>query len=281
MRRALWLNLALAGAVAALGIWIWLKPARDAPVEHALSALQVSAARTIRVERAGSAPVQLVKKDGAWRLTEPYGARADESKVGRLLELLEARASHRMPATDLARFELERPQARVVIDAQSFEFGMVGAVAREQYVRTGDTVYTVNPRYGSALPAGAGDLVSRNPLAPGEVPTRIELREFTVEQRDGRWTVAPAVPDLSQDDLIRWVENWRHASAARVEPLARAKPAGRIGIRLKDGGAITLAVLAREPELVLGRADEKLQYHFRPEAAQRLLSPPGTVKSRP
>jgi len=44
---------------------------------------------------------------------------------------------------------------------------------------------------------------------------------------------------------------------------------------LKGGAELALGLLAREPELVLLRADEKLQYHFRADAAKRLLSPPG------
>ena len=38
--------------------------------------------------------------------------------------------------------------------------------------------------------------------------------------------------------------------------------------------------MSREPELVLARSDEKLQYHFRAELAMRLLSPPAAREER-
>ena len=282
MRGMPWLNVALAAVVAALGAWVYFKPARDAPAEFPLSALKPSEARSIRVERPGEPPILLEKHEGSWRLTAPFAARGDDPKVQRLLEIAEAKAAHRLPATDLARFELERPQASVIIDGQTFAFGLVGAVAREQYVLTGGAVYTVSPRYGMALPASAGELASRQLLAPGEAPVRIELKDFTVEQRDGKWVLSTGTGQLSQDDLIRWIEEWRLASAARVEPGVKGKTVAEIKVRLKDGGALTLGILAREPELVLARPDEKLQYHFRADVAKRLLSPPGAgARSEP
>ena len=276
MKRNLWLNAALAAIVAALGAWAYFKPARDAPAEFALSALKSQQAGSIRIERPGEPPILLEKRDGSWRITAPIAARGDDLKVQRLLEIVEAKATHKIPATDLARFELERPQARLFIDGQEFAFGMVGAVAREQYVLAGQAVYTVHPRHGAALPASAGELASRQLLAAGESPVRIEQKDFTVEQRDGRWTLTPAAGELSQDDLIRWVENWQLSSATRVEPFLKGKAVAEIRLRLKDGRAIALGILTREPELVLARPDEQLQYHFRAELAQRLLSPPGT-----
>jgi hypothetical protein len=279
MTRKLWLNAALAAIVCALGAWIYFNPARDAHSEIPLSALKASQAGSLRIERPGNPPIVLEKRGGGWRVTAPFAARGDDLKVQRLLEFVEAKASHRLPGADLARFELERPQARVVVDGQEFAFGMVGAVAREQYVLTAGSVFTVDPRYGAALPAGAGDLASSQLLAAGEAPVRIELKDFAVEQRDGRWTLAPPAGDLSQDDFIRWIDDWRLSRAMRVEPYTPGKAAAGIRVQLKDGRAIALGVLALEPELVLARPDEQLRYHFRPEVAQRLLAPPGSART--
>jgi hypothetical protein len=281
MSRAWWLNAALLAAVVALAAFIHFKPVKDAPVEHPLSALKPAESRSIRIERAGAQPILLDRKQDSWIITAPFTARADDMRVRQLLEILEARAANRLAAADLARFELERPAVQVTVDGQSFGFGMVSPVTREQYVLTSGAVYAVSPRYGAALPAGAADLASHQLFAPGEDPVRIALRNFTVEQRDGTWVLSGAPRDLSQDDLIRWVEQWRMAAAARVGPLARAKALAEIRIRLKDGGAFTLALLAREPELVLARPDEKLQYHFLADAGKRLLSLPNAAREEP
>ena len=281
MSRLPWLNALLLAAVAALGALAYFKPGADAPAEHALSALKPAEVSSIRIERAGAPAIALEKKDERWAMTAPLAARADPQRVERLLEILVARSAHRMPATALERFELAPPAARVTLAGQVFSFGMVNAVTREQYVMTGDAVYAVNPRFATALPAAAADLASRQLLGPGEVPLKIELKEFTVEQRDGKWTLSPATAGgPGQDDLVRWVDGWQLASAIRVEPHVGGKPRADVRIQFKSGASLVLGVLASGSNTVLTRPDEKLQYYFRVETARRLLAPPSANDGR-
>jgi Domain of unknown function (DUF4340) len=281
MSRAGWVNAALAAIVVALGIFLYLGPARDAAVEHPLSGLKAKEIRSLRIERAGMVPVVLARKEDTWFIEAPIAARADDSRVMQVLAVVEARTAHRLPPGDHGRFGLEPPQARVIVDGQPFGFGLVSDITREQYVMAGDAVYALHPRYGAALPESVVQLVSRQLFGPGEAPARIALRDFAVEQRDGKWTLAPRAGDLSQDDFIRWVDEWRLASALRVEPGPAARARDEITIRLKNGGGFTLGVIAREPELVLARSDEKLQYRFGAGLAKRLLSPPAAASDDP
>ena len=167
-------------------------------------------------------------------------------------------------------------QTRMTIDGESFGFGLVNEVSREQYVLAGGAVHTVHVRYGTALPGAAADMASRQLFAPSEMPVRIELKDFTVASRDGRWVLTPApAEDLSQDDFNRWVDGWRRAIALRVEPYTRIRPQGEIKVELKDGAKLTLVILGRGADLALARSDEKLIYTFVSDVAKRLLSPPG------
>lgn len=278
MKRALAANLALAAVVAALAALVYWKPNETTP-GHALSTLKPEAVAVIRIERTGAAAITLEKKGDAWFLTEPFRARADAARVERLLEIAQARATHRMPAADLARFDLERPETRVTIDGQSFGFGLVNEMSREQYVLTGGAVHTIHARYGTALPGAAADMASRQLFAPSEMPVRIELKDFSVANRDGRWVLAPAPgEELSQDDYNSWVDGWRRATALRVEPYTRIRPQGEIKVELKDGTRLTLAILGRGPDLALARSDEKLVYILVADIAKRLLVPPASNK---
>jgi hypothetical protein len=274
MSRAGWLNAALAAAVIALGTYIYLRPAPDAAVAYPLSGLKAREALSLRIERAGAVPLVLERKADAWFITAPFAARADDSRVQQLLAIVEAKAAHRLPGGDRGRFGLEPPQARIVVDGQPFSFGMVNEITREQYVMAGDAVFAVHPRFGMALPARPADAASRQLFGPHELPVRIALRDFAVEQRDGKWALVRRAGELSQDDLIRWVEQWRLASAVSVEQRSATRARDEVRIRLNDGREFTLGVLSREPELVLARSDEKLQYRFGTELAKRLLSPP-------
>jgi hypothetical protein len=276
-----WLNALLAVVVAALAAWVYLKPAPTGPVEHPLAALEPAEVESIVIERPGEPTIAVKKKHDAWFVTAPFPARSNETRIQQLLEIAQARSAHRYPAGDLGRFELAQPQARLTLGKQSFSFGMVSPVTREQYVLAGDAVYAVSPRFGSALPASAADLASLRLLGPDEVPVRFEAGTFTVSQRDGSWRLTPDGSGLSQDDFVRWVEAWRHATAVGVELHPSYKPsADDVKITLKDGRAIVVGVLARAPEVTLVRTDEKLKYTFRGAVGQRLLAPPGAPEPK-
>jgi hypothetical protein len=274
MKRA-WLRTALlAAAVAALGLFVYLKPVtRDTP-EYALSGLKPDAAHAVRLERSGAAPIALEKRGEEWFLTAPFAARAGTVQVQRLLAVAAAKGTARLAATDLARFGLERPAMRLTIDGQSFDFGIVNEISREQYVLTGGAVYTVAVSYTAGLPARPADLVDRQLFARSEVPERIELGEFIVAREEGKWTVRPPAGEMSQDDLQRWLDDWRHASALRVEPYGRGTPVAAVKMQLRGGTALSFGILSREPEVALLRSDQKLVYYLSRGAAARLLSPP-------
>ncbi|MDP2240922.1 MAG: DUF4340 domain-containing protein [Burkholderiales bacterium] len=281
MTRSWLLNAALLAAIAALAAFIYLKPKPDETGTFPLSALKADEITLLRLERASRPQIVLEKTSGQWLITAPIAARADPLQVQRLLAILDARAPTRLAAADLARFDLDRPVARLTLNTQAFSFGLINTVAREQYVLTGNTVYPVELRYGAALPADVTQLISKQLFADGEVPVVFEFSSFAVRRVDGKWITTsndgtnPA-DALSQDDLHRWVDNWRLASALRVAPHAASRAQDKVKIKLENGTELTLAILQREPELVLLRPDLGLQYSFVADAAKRLLVPPAS-----
>ncbi len=275
MRQGWLLNIALLAVVAALAYFVWLTPSRDEQAKQPLSTLQSRQARHITLARPGQPAVTLERRDAQWQITAPLNARADEFQVLRMLTILEAQPTAQLPATDLARFDLQAPAVRLTIDDVEYAFGGINTVTREQYVRRGDTVYVVALRHGAALPANALALVHRVLLAEQEQPVGITLPEFSLSQKDGRWTLTPAA-DTSQDDLQRYVDQWRYAAAAQAEPYDQRPPLAEIRITLRDGAVLDLGVLQRAPQLVLWRRDNGLQYLFLEAAGRALLSKPGT-----
>jgi hypothetical protein len=273
-------NLALLLAVAGAGLWAYVKPSRETVTAHMLSARLPARASKISIEREGHPAIVLHRQDERWRLVLPVSAEADAHEVERVLAILTARAVERYPAAGLERYELARPQLRLSIDDEHFAFGMANPVTGEQYVLAGDAVYPIAPRYGAALPLDAMQLARRQLLSAAEVPARIDTGEFAVALQDGKWTLTPGGGAAGEDHLARWVENWRLAAAARVTLLAGPRPAlAEVKVALRDGGSIAFTVVQREPELVIARGDEKLQYYFPAKAAQRLLLSP--ARDRP
>jgi hypothetical protein len=267
------LNLALLATVIALALFAYYKPQKSEP-EHKLSMLKAGDAKSIRVEIAGNPPLLLERTATEWKLTTPVSARADTFQIQRLLEILDASSKDRFPAAGLARYGLNEPHARVTINQQVFAFGAVNEMSREQYVLTQDGIYPLALRYGAALPKNALQFVSRQLFAPDEAPVAFELGAFRLAQDDGKWQLTPPAADLGQDDINRWVDEWRLATALAVQPPSKRKPLTTVGLKLKNDIRVTVAVLQREPQLVLARDDQAFEYEFVGDAAKRLLAPP-------
>ena len=279
MKRGLWVNIALLIAVVALLLFAWLKPDQREP-DFKLSTLTAADATSIRIEIAGAAPIVLERPASGWQITSPLAARADNFQVQRLLGILEAKSKDRFPATGLARFELNEPYARVTINQQVFSFGAANPISREQYVLTRDGIYMIDLRHGATLPGNVLQLVSKQLFAPEEAPVAFEFKEFSLAQHDGRWRLTPPAADLSQDDINRWIDEWRLATALAVQPASDRKPLATVKVRLKGGGDIMLSLLQREPQWVLARSDQKFEYQLPGAIAQRLLAPPAADNAK-
>jgi len=279
MKQSVRLNVALLIAVLLAGGLVYVRPPADAPLEYAVSEHTAAAATSIRIERPGREKMVVENRNGTWFLSAPFKARADEFMLQRILAILQARTSHRFPATDLARFKLEKPIARLTIDGQTFDFGMVSELSRDQYVRSGDSVYSLSARYGLALPTRPEALASRRLLAPGETPVRLSLPGFTVAQSGKTWIKEPTASEGSQDDIRRWVDGWLAATALRVEPYQEDNAPESVRIELASGEILRIGILSRKPEVALIRPDQHLQYSFAGEVGARLLAPPSAQKN--
>lgn len=276
MKRGWWLNLLLLAAVAMLAWFAWRTPSRDELANQPLATTRPSQVRQVTLRRPGQPALQLERAGEQWLLTAPVRARADEFQVLRMLTIIEARPTARLPAKDLRRYDLQPPAAQLNVDGVEYAFGGINTVTREQYVMRGDAVYAVELRHGAGLPAGPDALIRRVLLGETERPVAITLPEFSVRQAGGLWTITPPAADLSQDDLQRYVDRWRHASAAKAEPHDGRQPLAEIRITLADGAPLELGVLQREPQLLLWRRDVGLQYLFLAAAGRALLSNPAT-----
>ena len=278
MKRSLLVNLLLALLVGGLALWMTLQPGRkSAAPEQPLSTLARDAVDRIRIQREGLPEFVLERESGRWVQTLPFRARTDASQAGRLLDLVATTSSRQLPATDLERFELASPFARVTLGDQVFAFGAVNTLTNEQYLLTNDRIHLVSPAIGFGLPTRSDSMASHMLLGEDEIPVSLRAGGVGMETRDGRLVLDPELPEAerpSQDDLRDWIDQWRYASSLSIA-LAESPPKGElVRLGLKDGRTLEFVVVRRTPELVLMRRDENLLYTFLAEQADRLLFPP-------
>ena len=274
------LNLTLLAAVASLASWVYFKPKpQNDSQEYRVSSQVAENVQGLRIERQG-VEIVLQKIGENWDLLEPIQGRADEIKVGQILEVLTATSPRRFPAIDLERFDLLHPAVRLYIDKDLFSFGGFVPITNEQYVANNGSIHLLAPRYATMLARQPIDLLSPRLFAQGETPIGFEFEKVKVMEWDGGWRIAPEKPkaSLTQNELIHWVQSWQQAYAAGLS-LSTERPNqigdGKQGIKitLRGGGGMQLTILQQQPELVLLRVDTGVRYRFPGEIGRRLLDP--------
>ena len=270
MKARLWVNLALALAVAALAWLVFFKPASTDSSKQKLSTLSASGISEIIITPAQRPRVVLMKRAGNWFVTEPFAGRADSARIDSLLGMLSAESAQRFAAKDLARFELDRPLASVKIGTQEFLFGGVHPLSNQLYVLTQGAVYLISPVYFVDVAKQPTDYATKQLLAETENPVAFEFATFKLTRTDGKWQKEPTDAALSQDDANKFADVWRHAQAVAVSHPRNFTSTERITLRFASGKSISLQAAQQAQEWVVLREDEKLAYHFTLDASQRL-----------
>lgn len=283
-----WLvNLVLLLLVAGIVAFLYLRPEPEGQGQksYEISTHKLADFSRIRVEFPAKAPVAFEKTDGHWHITEPYRARADLMSVQRILAIVVASSSEKFPATDLARFGLDKPKLKLRLDDHEFLFGTYNPVSGEQYVAYQGSVYLLPTVYAENASIQVEELIDKNPLKPTENLigfdfSRLEQWEdirLNVDAVDGNWKPTPASLTLDQNRMNEWLENtWANARASSVEPYTpdRNQTYPSFEIKLNDGSKVHFDKLQESPELILGRPDEGLLYHFPPDIGFTMLNPP-------
>jgi len=274
VKRQLWVNLGLAVAVAALAWLFFLKPetSPDSAL-YKLSLLNATQVDEISIALAHQPQVVLRKKPNGWFVTEPFSARADALRVDSLLGLLSAQSEKRLAAQDLARFELDKPLARVKLGAQEFVFGATQPLTNQLYVLTQGAVYLISPVYFIDVAKPAQTLISKQLLADEEVPVAFEFPHFTLKRENATWRMTPQTDAPTQDTVNTFADEWRHALAMSVQPTSALQSTMTVRVRLQSGKSVTVFVARDANDWLLLREDEHLAYRFSASAGKTLLEP--------
>ena len=275
------LNLIMLTTIVGLVIFLYIRPQSHEVQEYRISSLSAEAARSIQILHKDTHMV-LKKAENHWHLTEPINARADEKKVTQLLEILSAKSEHRFSLTDLDRFSLDKPNVRLSIDHESFDFGGLTPVTNQQYIATEESVFLISPRYAVMLPSQPIKIVSPTLLAETETPVSFELGDVSIKKQEEDWIISPENTEqlLSQAEINHWVELWQQVTASNlildseilgIDDATLAEK--EIKISLQSGQKIKFNVLQHGSELYLMRSDEAIRYVFSGNVGKSLLDP--------
>jgi hypothetical protein len=277
MKSAWIVNLLLLAGVVGLVVFAIYRPKEAEAPKFRISSLDPAQVQHVLIEPKGGTLIELEKRGETWFLLRPYAARADRTQVERLLDLVSVSSKEKLAATDLQRFDLDDPKLKVTFNQTTLTFGASNPLSQDQYVLSGDGVYLLSTFFTSLVPQRAERLLTHSLFRENEKPTAFKYKDFQLAQQDGKWQLTPASPEqekASQDEINRWVEEWRFASSLLTQPATGKTPIETIEVKLADGNTLKLGILDKTPEVVLLRSDEKLQFHLSGEAGRHLISRP-------
>jgi hypothetical protein len=245
------------------------------PVPHRLTTIDALQVKKITIERPAHDTVILKKTDQQWMLDRPFHARASDFIVSNVLAITKIASLNQLPynaETDAARYGFEKPKVILFFDKERVVFGDTNPLNQQRYVLYHDQVYMISPNAIWAVTHKPSEFIDKRLLEFKESPTAIYFSDGKkLELKNGIWVLQPKNKSLATDTLTRLVNEWRYAGATEVEPYKHAPIQGTIRVVYKNKRTIELGIIARDPELILLRKDENLQYYFPASAAKRLL----------
>lgn len=297
MKKRWLLNLIMLAVVAGLVTFLYMRPQAntEAAPSHEVSTLKMADFNAIKVEFPTKAPTSFAKTDGQWRMTSPYKMRADQLSVQRILSIIAAKSADKFPTTDLAKYGLDNPQLRLKLTntqgEQVFSFGTFNPVTEEQYVAFNDAIYMLSVGYAEAASTQPIELIDKNILTKDEVKqiagfdfSRLEqwadLR-LNVALTDGQWKVNAPKAKITQNEMNEWLDfSWKQAQANKVELYTPERNANypSFAVKLKNGKSVRFDKVQESPDLLLGRPDEGLLYHFNADVGFNMLNPPLNIQ---
>ncbi len=297
MKKRWLLNLVMLALVAGLVAFLYLRPKAkiDAPLQHEVSNLKLADFTQVKVEFPAQAPTSFVKIDGLWRMTSPYKTRADQISVQRILAIIAAKSLEKFPNTDLTKFGLDNPQLKLKLTKSTgdevFSFGTFNSVTEEQYVGYNNAVYLLPGSYAEAATTQAIELIDKTPLTKNEIKqiagfdlSKLEqwqANALNIDLYDGNWKTNDTKAKITQNDMNEWLDfSWKQAQAKQVELYLPDRKVAypSFNVKLKDGKKVHFDKISEAPDLLLGRPDEGIMYHFSNDVGFNMLNPPLNLK---
>jgi hypothetical protein len=229
-----------------------------------------------RVEiQTGDVHLELRREADGWRVESPVEWPAYDANIERLLSIVDADASPLGVAAelDLDALGLKTPRASLRFNDTRLLFGATNNIGGRRYVLVDSTLYLVRDFHLAFVTQGLAGMVDRRMLPKRTPIASLQLPEFEIT-RDGedRWRSSHE-PEFTQAQLRHLIDNWQGLRASRVKRFdSGADALLTIEARLAGGRVINFLLLSVAPEVVIANPQIGLQYHFRANYHDQLIT---------
>lgn len=246
--------------------------------------LETAMVQKITVQRAEQNNIELVRNHAGWQLTQPFAARASDSRINMLLSLLDTLPGEQFVIDndlDLAAFGLAEPDLKLLFNDTAFTFGDIEPLSEQRYLRAGNVIYLFNDSISPLLQASASGFIE-NRLFAGvgqlqaiNIPMRsgqtLKNQSLSMQLTNGQWQ--SDVNAFTTDTLTATAQAWQQAYAMQVSPSSTKLTDDFLPIQFTFADQQTIAAYARlsAQGLSVLVPDWQLQYQFPASTAANLF----------
>lgn len=219
--------------------------------------------------------LSLQRGSAGWDLVSPLNWPANDTNIGRLLSILDLETSALAEAgdVDLAQLGLQQPRANIRFNDSLLQFGTTNNIGERRYLMLESTLYLLPDVHLAFIAEGLSALIDRRLLPRQADITSLQLPDLEIRLDDNRqWRSNQAV-EIPQARMVQLVQNWQDLQATRISHFGPGlMPRQLIEIGLADGQLIEFLLMQEDPEIVIAQPRIGMQYHFRSQHYDRLLS---------
>ena len=289
-------NLILLAVVLAL-LWLVYKPDNNQHAQATLSSIAADKVNEITIQWGKDPAMQLQKTASGWQIIKPFHARANDTRINMVLDVLKAKIHSEYITKDagmLSQFGFDKTSPTLTVDKQQFIFGGTESISGRRYVWHEGKISLIDEQVYPLLNTSADGFIDSRLFDQSEKIQQIKLpyidknklqqdHWLTVSKKDGHWT-SDASPELATDKISSLIQSWKGAYAMQVSYLSDKALEKVSGIPVEiqlQAGQQTLALLVKltEDGLLITNKAARLQYQFPTSLANQMfinLHPPKT-----
>ena len=240
-----------------------------------ISKLTVEDIDALEIEN-GDSLIRLVRRDGAWTIESPINWPAHNASIKRLLGIVDMEASALGDAAgiDLAPLGLHQPVATLRFNDSQLLLGTNNNIGARRYAMIESKVYLLPDAHLPFISQGLAGVIDRHLLPQRFVPQSLQLPDFDIQRSDDNGWHSPQAQHLASARLGQLVANWQSLKASRVTRFTPGAASLKvIGLQLADGQSMQFLLMSIDPEIVIAHPQIGLQYHFRSDYYNQLISP--------
>ena len=223
----------------------------------------------------GDVQLELRRDADGWRIESPIDWPAYDANVERLLSIVNVNTS---PLGDAAELELDTlgldpPSTSLRFNDTRLLFGAINNIGQRRYLLIDSTLYLIPDFHLAFVAQGLPGMVDRRMLPKRDPIARLQLPEFEITRDEDDRFRSSHTPEFTQAQLRQLIDNWQGLQASRVKRFdSGADALLTIEARLAGGRVINFLLLSVTPEIVIANPQIGLQYHFRANYHNQLIT---------